>query len=107
MHLQFHEYDKPNLRLYNDIHLSLSVCFLMQFFVRLNYIRKCFTQKGGIFVLEEYSKFLTFFTILIDLFREKKKVPALFNFVFSLQIRKQGKSCSEDINQLWYAFYLV
>ena len=28
---------------------------LLQFFVRLDYIRKCFTQKGGIFVLEEYS----------------------------------------------------
>ena len=27
----------------------------LQFFVRLDYIRKCFTQKGGIFVLEEYS----------------------------------------------------
>jgi hypothetical protein len=28
----------------------------LQFFVRLDHIRKCFTQKGGIFVLEEYSK---------------------------------------------------
>nr|CAD7455175.1 unnamed protein product [Timema tahoe] len=27
-----------------------------KFFVRLDHIRKCFTQKGGIFVLEEYSK---------------------------------------------------
>nr|CAD7591908.1 unnamed protein product [Timema genevievae] len=27
-----------------------------EFFVRLDHIRKCFTQKGGIFVLEEYSK---------------------------------------------------
>ncbi|XP_046450638.1 MAP kinase-activating death domain protein-like isoform X3 [Daphnia pulex] len=26
-----------------------------EFFVRLDYIRKCFTQKGGIFVLEEYN----------------------------------------------------
>ncbi|XP_046641675.1 MAP kinase-activating death domain protein-like isoform X4 [Daphnia pulicaria] len=26
-----------------------------KFFVRLDYIRKCFTQKGGIFVLEEYN----------------------------------------------------
>ena len=25
-------------------------------FVRLEHIRKCFTQKGGIFVLEEYCK---------------------------------------------------
>ncbi|KAJ9596277.1 hypothetical protein L9F63_027099, partial [Diploptera punctata] len=25
------------------------------FFVRLDHIRKCFTQKGGIFVLEEYN----------------------------------------------------
>ena len=28
-----------------------------QFFVRLEHIRKCFTMKEGIFVLEEYSKF--------------------------------------------------
>lgn len=27
-----------------------------QFFVRLDHIRKCFTQKGGIFILEEFSK---------------------------------------------------
>nr|XP_027221860.1 MAP kinase-activating death domain protein-like [Penaeus vannamei] len=26
-----------------------------KFFVRLDHIRKCFTQKGGIFVLEEYN----------------------------------------------------
>lgn len=31
----------------------------MQFFVRLDHIRKCFTQKGGIFVLEEFSKWTT------------------------------------------------
>lgn len=28
----------------------------LQFFVRLDHIRKCFTQNGGIFVLEEFSK---------------------------------------------------
>ncbi|KAL0268470.1 UNVERIFIED_CONTAM: hypothetical protein PYX00_010400 [Menopon gallinae] len=28
---------------------------LFQFFVRLDHIRKCYTQKGGIFVLEEYN----------------------------------------------------
>ncbi|EDX16613.1 GD24817 [Drosophila simulans] len=27
----------------------------LEFFVRLDHIRKCFTQKGGIFVLEEYN----------------------------------------------------
>ena len=27
-----------------------------QFFVRLEHIRKCFTMKEGVFVLEEYSK---------------------------------------------------
>ncbi|CAL4068932.1 unnamed protein product, partial [Meganyctiphanes norvegica] len=26
-----------------------------KFFVRLDHIRKCFTQKGGIFILEEYN----------------------------------------------------
>uniref|UniRef100_A0A182M9U6 MAP kinase-activating death domain-containing protein n=1 Tax=Anopheles culicifacies TaxID=139723 RepID=A0A182M9U6_9DIPT len=26
-----------------------------QFFIRLNHIRKCFTQKGGVFILEEYN----------------------------------------------------
>uniref|UniRef100_A0A182NAC5 MAP kinase-activating death domain-containing protein n=1 Tax=Anopheles dirus TaxID=7168 RepID=A0A182NAC5_9DIPT len=25
------------------------------FFIRLNHIRKCFTQKGGVFILEEYN----------------------------------------------------
>nr|CAD7427460.1 unnamed protein product [Timema monikensis] len=28
---------------------------VLKFFVRLDHIRKCFTQKGGIFVLEEYN----------------------------------------------------
>jgi len=31
--------------------------FVPQFFVRLDHIRKCFTQKGGIFILEEFSEF--------------------------------------------------
>ncbi|KFB40134.1 map-kinase activating death domain protein (madd)/denn/aex-3(c.elegans) [Anopheles sinensis] len=26
-----------------------------KFFIRLNHIRKCFTQKGGVFILEEYN----------------------------------------------------
>ena len=30
--------------------------FCFQYFMQLSCIRKCFTQKGGIFVLEEYSK---------------------------------------------------
>ena len=30
--------------------------FFLQFFVRLEHIRKCFTMKEGVFVLEEYSK---------------------------------------------------
>ena len=30
--------------------------FLFQIFVRLENIRKCYTQKKGIFVLEEFSK---------------------------------------------------
>ena len=35
-----------------------SLIFIFQFFVRLEHIRKCFTMKEGIFVLEEYSKFV-------------------------------------------------
>lgn len=31
--------------------------YFSQFFVRLDHIRKCFTQEGGIFILEEFSKF--------------------------------------------------
>ncbi|KDR13174.1 MAP kinase-activating death domain protein [Zootermopsis nevadensis] len=31
------------------------MCQDFEFFVRLDHIRKCFTQKGGIFVLEEYN----------------------------------------------------
>lgn len=30
--------------------------YYFQFFVRLDHIRKCFTQKDGIFVLEEFSE---------------------------------------------------
>lgn len=30
---------------------------IFQFFVRLDHIRKCFTQKGGIFILEEFSTY--------------------------------------------------
>ena len=30
--------------------------FLLQSFVRLDHIKKCFTQKGGIFVLEEFGE---------------------------------------------------
>jgi len=37
-----------------------------QFFVRLDHIRKCFTQKGGIFVLEEYSEYsMALWTVLV------------------------------------------
>ena len=35
---------------------SLADLVCLQFFVRLDHIHKCFTQKGGIFVLEEYSE---------------------------------------------------
>lgn len=38
------------------------LCYL-QFFVRLDHIRKCFTQKDGIFVLEEFSKWHTEYCI--------------------------------------------
>lgn len=30
---------------------------LLQFFVRLDHVRKCFCLQGGIFVLEEFSEF--------------------------------------------------
>ena len=33
---------------------NISTC--VQFFVRLEHIRKCFTQREGIFVLEEFSE---------------------------------------------------
>lgn len=40
-----------------------------QFFVRLDHIRKCFTQKGGIFILEEFSKFnIVFYRLIFILF---------------------------------------
>ena len=35
---------------------SKTIKFLFQIFVRLENIRKCYTQKKGIFVLEEFSK---------------------------------------------------
>ena len=37
----------------------------LQSFVRLDHIRKCFTQKGGIFVLEEFSKSKSIVSVLI------------------------------------------
>jgi len=40
-----------------------SFCVQFQFFIELCRIRKCFTQKGGVFVLEEYGKrFIAFVT---------------------------------------------
>ena len=36
-------------------HQNMNSCYF-QFFIRLDHIRKCFTQKEGIFVLEEFSK---------------------------------------------------
>jgi len=33
-----------------------TICVHFQFFIELCRIRKCFTQKGGVFVLEEYGK---------------------------------------------------
>ncbi|GLH13288.1 MAP kinase-activating death domain protein [Gryllus bimaculatus] len=39
-----------NSKVYFVFHYSVA-----NFFVRLDHIRKCFTQKGGIFVLEEYN----------------------------------------------------
>lgn len=40
----------------NSLQTDSYFCSMFQFFVRLDHIRKCFTQKGGIFVLEEFSK---------------------------------------------------
>lgn len=43
----------------------------LQFFVRLENIRKCFTQKGGMFILEEFSKLTC----------SKKKIPIICFFL--------------------------
>ena len=46
------------------INFRLIASFLLkQFFVRLENIRKCFTQKGGIFVLEEFSEYFLTLTL--------------------------------------------
>lgn len=53
-------YNNPLLKFFKTtflIYTNLSNYNSPQFFVRLDYIRKCFTQKGGIFILEEFSKF--------------------------------------------------
>ena len=61
---------------------GIFLCFLaFQFFVRLHHIRKCFTQKGGIFVLEEFSEGVGF--ILLCLVNPRKRARELILF-FSL-----------------------
>lgn len=68
---------------------------LLQFFVRLDYIRKCFTQKGGIFVLEEYS---TNNQLLLSSLNFKYSST----FFLLFQIRKRDKYFSVDISPPWY-----
>ena len=71
------------------------LCFFhCQFFVRLDYIRKCFTQKGGIFVLEEYSTRFAYFNSFHG---------TRFTHFFNLrpQIPKRGRSSNVAISRLW------
>lgn len=42
-----------------------SFCFRFQFFIELSHIRKCFTQKGNVFVLEEFGKMICLFLFSI------------------------------------------
>lgn len=69
---------------------------LLQFFVRLDYIRKCFTQKGGIFVLEEYSTNNQPLSSSLNF--------KYFKYIFFLlfQIQKRDKYFSVDISPPWY-----
>jgi len=48
-------------RVFNFFVRSLLVCFF-QLFVELSRIKKCFTQKGGFFILEELGKTLLILT---------------------------------------------
>ena len=53
---------------FSRVAVTFSPCFVMlwllnslfQLFIELASIRKCFTQKGGIFVLEEFGKTVAF-----------------------------------------------
>lgn len=47
------------------IFTSVQTSFVFQFFVRLDHIRKCFTQNGGIFVIEEFSEY--YFSIILEM----------------------------------------
>lgn len=54
-------YSKYGMAQVLDIHFAFDI---FQFFVRLDHIRKCFTQKGGIFILEEFSTYIFIFRLV-------------------------------------------
>lgn len=51
---------------------------IFQFFVRLDHIRKCFTQKGGIFILEEFSMYF----FLSQYFSKYNRIQLMCVFFF-------------------------
>lgn len=76
---------------------------MFQFFVRLDHIRKCFTQKGGIFILEEFSKCVT------SLFHNFNQYPLIRPFVlpkpwqrkqFAVILYRNSFSTSKDYQSL-------
>lgn len=62
-------------------------------FIRLENIRKCYTQKSGVFVLEEFSKF--------ELRNRERVKQRLMNSSFSLQILTPDVSCLIITDHIW------
>ncbi|KAI4497208.1 hypothetical protein M0802_007692 [Mischocyttarus mexicanus] len=58
--------------------LTASLFYYLQFFVRLDHIRKCFTQKDGIFVLEEFNPKTR------QVIQRKYKSQMLFSFTITM-----------------------
>lgn len=58
-----------------------SFCFRFQFFIELSHIRKCFTQKGNVFVLEEFGKMICLFFVFCYLFNFRYCFKWLSNVV--------------------------
>ena len=67
----------------------MKILFL-QFFVRLHHIRKCFTQKGGIFVLEEFSEY----AFLVVYY-----IVHMYHSVLEKSILKSGTSTNRNLNR--------
>jgi hypothetical protein len=77
------------------------VLLFRQFFVRLENIRKCFTQKGGVFVLEEFSEYSA-----PNPFNSKQPIAASLSDPKTRQV-VQRRYRSQMADQICYAVLCV